>query len=421
MLVECINPPEGAGDALELIKAGLKAGDPKKAVLDALKPIEFESYAKIFVVGFGKASALMGKAVEENASVEAGCILSTSDPGLNKISFREASHPNPSMGNVEASRELLRLAEKAGEGDLLLCLISGGGSSMFTVPEEGLSLKDLLAVNKLLLESGLKINDVNTVRKHLDKVKGGGLLKHACCETKSLIMSDVAGDDLSVIASGPTVHDESTFQDASRILRENNLWNKIPEAVEKHISAGLRGEVGETIKEGDGRLNRVSNQIIASNTIVRKAVCEKAGELGYKACEWGEETCTSIEAAKKHARLLQELESGTVAVSGGETTVKVAGQGSGGRNQEYVLALTAILKEDYTAAAVDTDGIDGYTDYAGAVSTRETGMKAAKAGLDPEKYLLNNDSNTFFKKTGGLIKTGPTGTNLNDLRLLVKY
>ncbi|HMN60082.1 MAG TPA: DUF4147 domain-containing protein, partial [Anaerolinea sp.] len=310
-----------------------------------------------------------------------------------------------------------------------LCLISGGGSALLTCPAEGISLDDMRAVTGLLLGCGANINEMNAVRKHLDLVKGGGLARWAApARTAALILSDVIGDPLDVIASGPCVPDSSSFASAWSILERYNLIDRLPEAVRARLQSGLRGQVAETPKPGDPLFERVQNEVIASNYQAAQAALEQARRDGWQTLllttylqgEARQAGRMLAAVARQAAGSAEPLGRPACLVLGGETTVTLRGDGLGGRNQE--LALGAVAEMDGLAdaflVALATDGGDGPTDAAGAVVTGETLVRARAAGLDPADFLARNDAYHFFQPLADLLLPGPTQTNVNDLAFL---
>jgi len=347
-----------------------------------------------------------------------------------KIKINGATHPIPGEEGVNSTKAMLEIARKAGKDDLIIVLISGGGSALMPCPADPVTLEDKKIVTNLLLKCGATINEINVVRKHLSEFKGGQLAKTAYPATLvNLIISDVVGDPLDIIASGPTVPDSSTFQDAYNVLKKYNLLNKIPENIKKRIQLGLSGKIEETPKPGDKIFRNVHNILIASNRTACIAAVKKARELGINSMLLS----TYIEGEARHvgavlAGLAKEIHNydtpikkPAVIVCGGETTVTVVGNGKGGRNQE--LALGSALKisglNGIVIASVGTDGKDGTSDAAGAIVDGQTLKRAQKLGLDTTKYLANNNSYMFFKKLGDAIFTGTTGTNVNDLITIV--
>jgi hydroxypyruvate reductase len=349
---------------------------------------------------------------------------------LNKIKVNEAGHPVPDEAGFHGTEEIIQLLKKTEKNDLVLFLISGGGSALLPYPAEGLTLEEKQEVTKYLLEVGACIHEINAVRKHLSRVKGGRLAKLAHPSTLiSLMLSDVIGDDLDTIASGPTVPDDSTFDDCLKVLEKYQMREKIPASVVELLEKGARGEVEETPKAGDPAFQRTQNMIIASNILAVQAAQRKAEELGYNTMILstfveGE----TKEAARVHAAVAKEiLHTGNPVprpaciISGGETTVTIRGKGLGGRNQEFVLAAVIDIDglENVVILSAGTDGTDGPTDAAGAIADGSTVSRAKKKGMDAEYFLRENDSYHFFKPLGDLIITGPTHTNVMDLRLVM--
>jgi len=433
--------------ALDCILLALNAVNPKKAVFNNVKlrenllvigryKFDLTEYRNIYVLGGGKASGLMAEAIEEilGDKITSGIInvLKGTEKMVKtkKIKINGATHPIPGEEGVNSTKAMLEIARKAGKDDLIIALISGGGSALMPCPADPVTLEDKKTVTNLLLKCGATINEINVVRKHLSEFKGGQLAKTAYPATLvNLIISDVVGDPLDIIASGPTVPDSSTFQDAYNVLKKYNLLNKIPENIKKRIQLGLSGKIEETPKPGDKIFRNVHNILIASNRTACVAAVKKARELGINSMLLS----TYIEGEARHvgavlAGLAKEIHNydtpikkPAVIVCGGETTVTVVGNGKGGRNQE--LALGSALKisglNGIVIASVGTDGKDGTSDAAGAIVDGQTLKRAQKLGLDATKYLANNNSYMFFKKLGDAIFTGTTGTNVNDLIIIV--
>lgn len=397
---------------------------------------QLSNFRRIFVVGGGKASGSMAEALEEILAnrIETGVIViprgTSSQFATGRVVLHESSHPIPDKDSVAGATKILSLAGQAGEDDLVICLISGGGSSLMTMPCQGVSLDDKRRITEMLLRSGSTINEINAVRKHISGFKGGMLAKQAYPATLiSLILSDVIGDNLDVIASGPTVADSSTFKDAVDILERYSLWDKTPDSVRRILIDGATGSVPETPKLGDRVFEKVHNIIIGSNRLASLAAVQElrrrgmntlfltsfmegeARDVGLALAALAREVSASGNPVAKPAAL----------VMGGETTVTVSGSGVGGRNQE--IALSAAMKIDGMDGAViasaSTDGVDGPTDAAGAIVDGNTIAQARRLSLDARDHLRNNDSYSFFSKLGQLILTGPTGTNVNDLSIIV--
>jgi hydroxypyruvate reductase len=414
----------GRSDALRIFHAALRAADPAEAVLRHAR-IEGD-FRRIFVVGAGKAGASMAQAVERllGERITAGLInvkYGHTAP-LQRIELNECGHPVPDANGMRGAERIAQMAADAAAGDLLICLISGGASALLPLPVAGVNLEDKQRLTQLLLACGANIHEMNCVRKHLSRVKGGQLAKLAYpARVLTLILSDVIGDNLDVIGSGPTVPDSSTFADARAVLDKYGLWDQAPEAVAEH----LRAAVGETPKPGDPVFQRVRNVIVGSNRLAVDAAAVEARALGYRTLILstliqGE----TRDVARMHAAIALEVaasgnpvEPPACIISGGETTVTIRGDGLGGRNQEFALAAAMDISgsPNITILSAGTDGTDGPTDAAGAVVDGHTVTDAAAAN----EYLARNDSYHFFEAAGGLIKTGPTNTNVADVRLML--
>jgi glycerate 2-kinase len=395
---------------------------------------DLSRYQNIYVVGAGKASAHMAKAVEDllREHIREGMIIVKYGHGvpLNKIRINEAGHPIPDENGRLAARQLLDLAEKAGKDDLIICLISGGGSALLPMPNPPLTLTDKQKTIKILLACGATIDEINRVRKHMSLIKGGWLAQKAYPATLvTLIVSDVPGDRLDVIASGPTVPDPSTFKDCMEVIAKYQLANKLPVSVMDYMNSGYSGKIKETPKPGDPAFSTTFNLIVGSNADALLAAKQTAESLGYHTMILSSSICGNTrDAALFHTAIAKEIRKSAnplpppaCVLSGGETTVKVTGKGLGGRNQEFALAAALDIQgqECMVILSAGTDGTDGPTDVAGALVDHTIVPNAMSAGLDPEIFLNNNDSYHFFKNTNGLIATGPTGTNVMDLRVIL--
>ncbi|MCK4901976.1 MAG: glycerate kinase [Thermoplasmatales archaeon] len=422
-------------DVLDVLNSALDAVNPYNAVKSKFdgKNINFKSetidisdFENIYLVGFGKASIGMAQAVCDSVNVKQGAVV-TNDPG-NKvqsdcISTFVGSHPIPDEKSIEGTEKILEIVEKCEENDLLIVLISGGGSALLEKPR--VRINDLQKTTDLLLKSGANINEINTIRKHLSFVKGGQLAASAKCMIISFIVSDIIGDPMEFIASGPTYPDSTTYQDAQRILNKYNLWTKLPSSVQDVIEDGIKGKIPETPKKNDPAFNDVFNFIVANNKIACNAAKEKAEELEYKAILLttsldGEAKDIGKYLAEKAANYLTEGKK-VVFISGGETTVTIKGSGKGGRNQEMILgSLEELADKNIVFSSFATDGIDGMSDAAGAIADTFTMKRALKNNLDPKEFLENNNSYEFFKNLDDLFLTGPTGTNVMDIQILVK-
>jgi hydroxypyruvate reductase len=447
-------------DVLAIFKAGLAAADPAEAVRRHVvrrgRRLRLGDYScdlnkvrNIFVVGAGKASARMAGALEEilGDRIAGGWInikaagshnshASHSSHGndgsygnygrLRRIHVHEAGHPIPDEAGLRGAREIVKILESAGEGDLVLLCLSGGGSALMPLPVAGVSLADKQAVTQALLAAGADIREINTVRKHLSQLKGGQFARAAQpAEVVALILSDVVGDPLDVIASGPSAPDNSTFGDALAVLSKYGLESRVPRSVLEHLRAGSAGAKPETPKPGDPIFAKVRNLVIANNAASIAACARKARALGYRPLVLS----STIEGeAREVARVLVAITRETLTrgkpaclICGGETTVTLRGKGLGGRNQEFALAAAIAARglEGVSILAGGSDGTDGPTDAAGAFADGATCARAEKLGLDAADFLARHDSWHFFQPLGDLLITGPTGTNVMDLYLLL--
>jgi len=433
---------------LKILGAVLNAIDPRKAVRNHVRRVngvltinnltfDLNDFHRIFVVGGGKASGAMAEAVEELLADRltggfVNVLRSTeSDFKTHKIFLSGAGHPIPDEDGMNGARKIIQLVSKANEKDLVICLISGGGSALVPLPAADIPLRDKQELTAALLKCGATINEINAVRKHISALKGGHLAKVAYPATVvSLILSDVVGDPLDSIASGPTVPDMTTFNDAISTLKKHNLWQSAtPESIKKRLEAGFKGEIPETPKPGDKEFENTYNVLIGNNRIAALAACREGERLGLKALLLS----TTIEGEARdigiaYAGIIKEILASdnpiakpAVVVAGGETTVTVTGRGKGGRNQELVLGASLSIEglREVAIASIGTDGIDGPTDAAGAIADGQTTMRAYGKKLDPKTFLMDNDSYSFFSKLCDLIFTGPTGTNVNDVTVMV--
>ena len=414
--------------ALQIIEAGLAAVQVKGAVEKAKLPA-LGKFENIYVVGFGKASAAMAESLERRLGrkIVKGAVVSVRKARTSRITGFKGTHPIPSAANVKAAHRILKICEQVGKNDLVIALVSGGGSALLALPAKGISLQALQRTNKLLVNSKVGIDEINIVRKHLSAVKGGQLMEAVYpAKLHALIVSDVIGDDLSVIASGPTVGDKSNFKGAVNVLKKHGLWKKAPAAVRKRLSLGSRGEIAETPKPGNSIFRKASNKIILNNEVALMAMQRKAKAVGFNAKIYsseldGEASHAGRFLVKKAMVLRQKSGKQIALIAGGETTVSVQGMGKGGRNQEMILGALAELAIAKKAvfASVGSDGIDGNSRAAGALADSNTLAKAAKLKLGPGKFLQRNDSNGFFRKIKGEVLTGYTETNVMDLQLVL--
>lgn len=425
-------------EAVKIIfEAAVRAVNPYSCVVSHLDGIretcERSGFEKLYIAAFGKAAYAMCRAAEEKlgGGITEGVAITKYGHGgsLRKIKIFEASHPIPDKSGVEASREVVDLLESADEKTLVLCLVSGGGSALLASPCEGITLEDKRKTTDLLLKSGAEINELNAVRKHISSVKGGRLAEIASpAPVISLILSDVIGDSLDVIASGPTAPDSSTFKDALQIIERYKLKDHTPPSVVNLLTAGSIGMIGETPKPDSEIFTRVKNSIIGNNKIALKAAEQKAEDLGFAAEIKSAEVAGEARDVAKEMAVFALNKKNKISpgkplcyISGGETTVSVKGSGMGGRNMELALAFAQAIKgvEGITLLSAGTDGTDGPTDAAGAIVDGMTVPQSEVAGLNAGTYLENNDSYNFFKRAGGLLMTGPTGTNVMDVQIMI--
>ncbi len=398
----------------------------------ARSTLPWSSVERIFLVGGGKAGRPMTLATASalEGKVAAGVIAVPKGEGgsLDAVRLIETGHPLPDEGSREAAQAMLNLVSRAGENDLVIALISGGGSAMISAPPEGVSSSDKEAVFRLLLRSGADITEFNTVRKHLSRVKGGRMAQAAYpARVWALMLSDVPGDDPSVIASGPFSPDPATYVDARKVLLERKLYDAIPDAVRAHIEAGVSGTITETPKPGDPALERVSLAVIGSNRVAIDTAADAAKNEGVDTVRIlpGFLRGEARECARAFVEELRKAEASTprgrsvVLIAGGETTVTVHGKGKGGRNQEFALS-AAVQMDGMPGMAVlsaGTDGIDGPTDAAGAYADGTTISRASALGLSPLPHLDRNDAYPFLQALSDLVVTGPTGTNVTDIAI----
>jgi hydroxypyruvate reductase len=424
------------GQALRIFQAALKAAAPAQAVLRHVtvdgstliaggQRYRLSAFRNIFVIGAGKASAQMARAVERllGARITDG-LINVKDghsAKLQRVRINECGHPIPDRRGVAGARRIAQIAAQAGPDDLIVCLISGGASALMPLPAPPITLAEKQKTTRLLLHCGAGIHEINCVRKHISRIKGGQLARLAYPATLlTLILSDVIGDDLDVIGSGPTVPDRSTFAEARAILEKYRIPDLLPLAAE------------ETPKPGDKIFEETRNVVVGSNALAVNAAAEEARRLGFHTLVLstfveGE----AREVARVHAAIAKEIHTSgrpvprpACVISGGETTVTVRGKGLGGRNQEFALAAAidiAGLGDNLLILSAGTDGTDGPTDAAGAIADSTTLDRAQALGLDAAAFLRNNDSYHFFEATGDLIKTGPTGTNVADIQVILVH
>jgi len=450
--------PGSKNSVLAILRAALQAADPAEAVRRALvlrgntlyvgtQSYDLRTREHIYVVGAGKASAAMAAALEDvlKERISAGWInvkdgytarysLPPRGAPTRRITIHEAGHPLPDARGLAGSQQVAELARQAGEKDLVICLISGGGSALMTLPAEGITLSDVEQLTQALLHCGATINEMNAIRKHIEQLKGGQLARLACpAQVVALILSDVIGNPLDVIASGPTSPDPATFADAYAVLHKYELLEKVPISIVRALREGMAGRRPETPKaQSEEALTHTQNVIIASNEHAAKAAVEQAQRLGFNTLflstfvegEAREVGKVLAALARETAHSGQPVPRPACIVAGGETTVTVRGHGLGGRNQELALssALSIAGLENVAIVSLGTDGSDGPTDAAGAIATGRTVARAAEQGLrSPHDYLTDNDAYHFFQALGDLIITGPTNTNVNDLMFVFAF
>jgi len=440
-------PPAAKQKALAILEAALEAVNPIRAVKRALRlrgdilhvgsvRYNLAAYEHIYVLGAGKASAAMAQALEDilGERITAGWINvkdGYSAP-TRSVTIHEAGHPVPDARSVAGTERIASYAQAVGPHDLVFCLFSGGGSALMTLPVEGISLADIGQLTNALLRCGASINEINTIRKHLSQLKGGRLSQLAQrAQVISLILSDVIGSPLDVIASGPTSPDSTTFAQATAVLRKYRLLEQVPPAITQHLKRGMDGLVAETPKHGDKAFECTQNVIVASNEHSAQAALDKVRELGMN----GLLLSTYVEGEAREVGKVFGAMARQIAISGhpiprpacivasGETTVTVRGSGIGGRNQELALAAAPHIAglDDVAVVGLGTDGTDGPTDAAGGVVTGHTLQRSVEKRQSIQAALLDNDAYHFFEVLGDLIITGPTNTNVNDLILVFAF
>ena len=427
--------------ALDCLTAGIEAADPARLTRDAVSvaddtltvgeaSYDLADYEEVIVLGGGKAAAVVAAELEAilGDHLDSGIVVTDSPRSTERIEVLSGDHPIPSEIGVENTRRLLDDAAAANESTLILAVITGGGSALMAAPADGLSLADLRSTTDALLASGATINEINAVRKHCSAIKGGHLAAATQpADVCSLVVSDVVGNDLSTIASGPLVGDPTTYADASAVIDRYDL--DIPVTVADRLARGAAGEIEETPAPGDPIFEKVATTIIGDGLTAVRAAADRAREADFDPLilssrirgEAREAAKTQVAIAEETAATGEPLDPPAVVVSGGETTVSVAGDGTGGPNQEFALSAAIELVDgsddvasDTVVAAVDTDGIDGVSDAAGAIVDSDTTTAAAG-----QRALAANDATPLLADAGALIHTGATGTNVNDLRVVV--
>jgi len=431
----------------EALSQALLAADPRTILRNKVKvrrneleigafSFKLSEFRRVLVIGGGKASAGMALEIEQilDGWITGGSVnipaYTKPWPKSKRINFNPASHPIPSEDGVRGVKNMLRLVEQPSEEDFVICLISGGGSALMPLPSTGLPLSDKQKTTNLLLKSGAKIDEINAVRKHLSDFKGGRLAEKLHPATVvSLIISDVVGDKLESIASGPTVPDDTTYADAYTILQRRGLWRTVPSSVRKRIQKGTEGKLSETPKGRSRIFKRVHNVLVGTNKESCHAAAEVLEKRGYHSLILSTRLQGEArEVGKKLAGICIGIRENQLpvappaaVVAGGETTVTVHGKGRGGRNQELVLSAASSIRRipGILVASIGTDGVDGPTDAAGAVADGTTVERGLKKGMDADTFLRENDSYSLFNKLNDLIITGPTGTNVNDILIAI--
>jgi len=428
----------------KLITKGLEAADPYRAIIKAVslrgrslhvgdRSYDLSRFNRLLVVGAGKASARMAQAIESvlGSQLEGGFVVVKTGHRVptKRITVAEASHPIPDGAGLRAADRIRMLVRDLTCRDLLLVLLSGGASSLLPAPAPGLTLANKRWITRLLLRSGATIDEMNAVRKHLSRLKGGGLALSTQATIVTLILSDVMSDDIATIGSGPTAPDPTTFADAIGVLRRYRIWRTVPGTVRHHLLQGSKGTVPETLKPGSRRLRSVHHMIIGSNREMLHAVVHAAKQAGLHTRllptaitgEARTEAKRFVGHALRLARQAGSLRRHSCIIAGGEPTVTVTGRGKGGRAQEFAAAAALHLAgvSSVWLVALGTDGTDGPTDVAGAVVSGATAAQAGKIGVNLPAALKRHDTYPALKTLRCHIRTGPTGTNVNDLYLLL--
>jgi len=426
-------------DAVSIFQAGIVAADPYQAVKRYLVPTLFDSYSKVHLIAFGKAACAMAQAAQEiiPAGKLAGRGIAVTNYEnvirIDNVDVIGASHPLPDAAGLKAAQIIADQAHNAREKELVLVLVSGGGSALIPYPAGRITLQEKIATTDLLLASGADISQINYVRKHLSRLKGGGLARMAApAHVHALILSDVLGDDLSAIASGPTVADHTTYADAIEVFKAKGIWEQVPVNVRQHLEQGRSGNIAETPKPGDDIFKSTGHTLIGSNTISVNAMLQAAQNMGYETELYSDHLCgeartvgATLVAQCVEGRLKSPPQNKPIALlAGGETTVTLKGNGRGGRNQEMALAFALAAEQqgltgNWVFLSGGTDGRDGPTDSAGGIVDPNTIKRMAQAGINPTELLENNDSYTALKSSDDLLITGTTGTNVADLQILL--
>src|SRR5438128_762429 len=432
-------------DVLHAMNAALVAADPTRIIRENLKLIgsvlhvgklqyPLKDYRRIFVIGGGKASGYMAEEIEKLLGnwITRGLVIIPDylrpTPRTRRIGYHPATHPIPTRKGVEGVLAMLRMVDDISRDDLVIVLVSGGGSALMPLPVEGIKLDDEAMVTSLLLRSGAGIEEINTVRKHLSQVKGGRLAGRLYPATVlTLIISDVVGDKVDAVASGPTTPDPSTYRDVELVLKKYDLWFQIPKNARRVITHGLSGSIPETPKRKNKVFRRVQNVEVGNNRASCLAAASAMTKAGYRTQVLSIQiTGEAREVGRIFGSIVRDIRDNSLPfappaalIAGGETTVTVRGKGKGGRNQELALAAAIKISGSYgvVVGSFATDGIEGRTNAAGAVADESTITRGLRLRMDPEEFLRNNDSYRYFSKLKDLVMTGPTGTNVNDIAI----
>ena len=428
LVLDALEEALRVSDPRRIIKDNVRLADDMLMIKDIKIPLRYD---KIYVIGGGKASGYMAEALEEilkDKIYDGLVIIPDYLEGINtnRIRLWKASHPIPNEKGVEGVKSMLKLVKDANYDDLVICLISGGGSALMPLPYDGITIEEKQKVTSMLLKAGASIDEINIVRKHISSIKGGRLVELLDTNIISLIISDVVNDRLDTIASGITAPDHTTFKDARDVLLKYGLFDAI-DSIKRVIDEGARGKIKDTPKPNDPIFNRVMNIIIGNNEQACNAAKDHLASKGIDA----RILTTSMQGEAKEVGLLlasianeirrydRPLTKPAAFIAGGECYVKVHGDGKGGRNQEAMLSALRIIEDNVVLASIGTDGIDGNSSAAGAIIDYYTKQEAERQGLDISHYLANNDSNTFFNKVKDAIYTGATGTNVNDIAIML--
>lgn len=429
--------------ALDLLEVALTAADPQQMVRQSIKfenhilrfashKLDLDALNGVFVIGAGKASGRMAEAIEALLSdcISGGLIIVPENTVnyfmLERVEIQGGGHPLPTDQSITSTRALLKLITSSPTDALIISLISGGGSSLLSLPASPLTVQDIQQITTLLMESGVPITEMNTIRKHLSDIKGGYLSSQIYPRQHiSLLISDIPTDQLDMIASGPTLPDSTTFQDAAEILTKYSLWSVVPPRVKKRIKDGIQGSIPDTPKPTDPIFSSTLTELIGNNRLVCEAAQQAAQQMNLTAqiiaTDWQGEAREIGQKIGELANRLPNTDMPQVIIIGSETTVTVSHPGKGGRNTELITATLPFLKryDGLVVASLATDGIDGPTPYAGAIADHESIQRATTLNLSPTELLETNSTYTLFEALNDHILTGPTHTNVRDITIVV--